>query len=121
MIYWIPFIVLIGSFAGMTAILFRKMPALAEMELKVSQKQGSLSDAKEIIKTLIQYFPGAGKLKYELYLQKALSRAQVLTLKVENKTSLWLEKLRQRANHKNILASHDSNYWKELKKTKKSK
>ena len=74
---------------------------------------------KQEIKRDIKKIPGAEKFDYELYLQKMLSKVRVLTIKTENKTGNWLERLRQRRNGHN---GHDNSaYWEELKKAKKGK
>lgn len=99
--------ILIISLIGVGVILYRKIPiliTLPEDKLKTKFRWPSVS------------FPLVGKLNYELYLQKILSRIRILTLKTENKTGSWLEKLRQRNNRKN---NHKpDNYWEELKKNK---
>jgi len=107
MIEIILFIVFVISLVGMGVILYRKIPmliTLPEDKTKIKFKWPSIS------------LPFFGKLNYELYLQKILSKVRVLTLKTENKTSSWLEKLRQKNNQKN---NHQpDNYWEELKKSK---
>ena len=72
------------------------------------------------IKKTIQIIPGVRRFPYEKYLQKVLSKFRILTLRTENKTGHWLEKLRQRANKKNNSGKKEKdNYWEELKKAKK--
>lgn len=112
-------IVFLGNLIGMGVILFRKIPILSELPegnpplasqnlfLKLKQKLGP-------IKTISS----------EKVLQKFLSKLKILTLKTENKTSDWLERLRQKSlkEKKNL----KDNYWQELKratnqKNKKSK
>lgn len=120
-IYLIPAIILVGSFVGISVVLFKKIPVLTEIEESSSESSESWqSKIKNIVQKIIQYFPGAEKFKYELYLQKTLSKIRILTLKTESQTGLWLEKLRQKANQKNGL-SQDNNYWQKLKKAKKEK
>ena len=108
-------IILFGSFFGMGVILYRKMPALANL----SESPDDLPQISEIIqksKDEVKKIPGVGKLDHELFLQKILSKIRILTLKTENQTGVWLERLRKKRN------SHDKDdYWQELKKTKNGK
>jgi hypothetical protein len=107
--------IFISSFLGMVVILFPKIPVLAGLpEDKTPQNSLTLR-----IKQAVKKLPGSDKFDYEMYLQKLLSKVRVLTMKTENKTGNWLERLRQKAIKKN--GSHTDNYWQELKKTKNAK
>jgi len=108
---------LLTSLSGMGFILLRKVPTLLELPQSSFQKEQILSSIKNEIKRGIKIIPGAQKFDYELYLQKALSKVRVLTLKTESQTGSWLEKLRQRRNGHN----HNAAYWEELKKAKEGK
>ena len=110
-------ILLLTSLSGMGFILIRKIPALVELPELNFQKRQIISGIKKQIKKGLRIIPGAKKFDYELYLQKALSKIRVLTLKTESKTGSWLEKLRQKMNGHN----HDNAYWEELKKAKDGK
>ena len=104
--------ILITSFFGMSAILFRKIPSL--MELPFSKEEVSLvlkvqEKAKEFNSLKLKPFSA------ENFLQKVLLRLKVLILKTENKISYWLEGLQQRSR---IQSSFPENYWQELKKIK---
>ncbi|MBI2626464.1 MAG: hypothetical protein HYW69_02640 [Candidatus Nealsonbacteria bacterium] len=103
--------VLLISLGGISAILFRKIPILVGLREKNISGQSLISKIKRGIKKL----PGAGKIDYDLYLQKMLSRIRVLTMKTESKTGNWLERLRQKRNGHNGA----DEYWEELKKIKK--
>ena len=100
------------SFLGMGVILLRKIPILVNLPA-TKEAQGSL--LAKIKKGAVK-LPGAKKFDYELYLQKALSKVRILTLKTESKTGTWLERLRQRRNGHN-----NDEYWEELKKAKNGK
>ena len=107
-------VLLVGSLAGIGVILYRKIPLLVKLPgIPLNWQSDFLLKIKKGVKRL----PGAETLNYELYLQKVLSRVRVLTLKTENKTSNWLERLRQKNNQKNN--RKPDNYWEELKKSKK--
>ena len=107
-------IILVCSLIGTVVILYRKMPALVKLpETPINLRGPFVLKIKKGVGNL----PGAKRFDYELYLQKILSKIQILTLKTENKTSTWLEKLRQKNNQKN----HHDQYWEELKKAKKGK
>lgn len=109
-------IILIISLLGIGVILYRKLPVLVKLpETPLKLKEPLVLKMKNGIKKL----PGKDKFDYELYLQKILSRVRILTLKTENKTSHWLEKLRQKNNQKNN--HNNEKYWEELKKAKNGK
>lgn len=101
------------SLFGILLILFRKMPLL----VKLPEGNSIWELLTPEIKKGLAKIPGAKNIDYELYLQKMLSKARVLTMKVEGKTGNWLERLRQRRNGHN----HDSEYWEELKNAKDGK
>lgn len=103
--------VLFASFIGIGTIFFRKIPLLVKLPEVESVRESLVSKVRKGVAKL----PGAKKFDYELYLQKMLSKVRVLTLKTENKTGNWLERLRQRRN------GHNNEYWEELKKAKDGK
>lgn len=110
--------ILIISIFGMAVILWRKIPALcklSEQDLDFSFGN-SLADG---IKNGMKKIPGIENFSYDLYLQKVLSKIRVLTMKTENKTGNWLERLRQKNNKKNHTSN--DNYWDTLKKAKDDK
>ena len=108
--------VLLGSFIGMGVIIWRKIPALAELSeeakapgenllLRLKNKIGSISVIKDF--------------NFLAFLQKILSKSRVLTLKTENKIGSWLQKLRERSQKPNNFQSNS--YWQELKNLPSSK
>ncbi len=109
-------IILVLSLLRMATILLRKITILVKLpEIPEESQKTLVLKIKNGVKTL----PGVRGFDYELYLQKILSKIRVLTLKTENKTGGWLEKLRQRTIQKNN--HNNDNYWSELKKAKKGK
>lgn len=106
-------IILGGSLFGMGVILFRKIPVLAELPDVLPQKEeGKLFlKLKEKIKILNPF----KKFSFEIFLQKLLSKIRILTLKTENKTFNWLQKLREKSQKKKF--KENDNYWEELKKS----
>ena len=108
--------ILVFSFLGISVILFRKIPALVSLP---ETSQGTGQPLVKKIRETVKNIPGLKSVPYELYLQKILSKVRVLTMKTENKTGNWLEKLRKRANQKNHFDSDD--YWEELRKAKNGK
>jgi len=110
-------ITLFGSFIGMGVILIRKIPALKEL----SNSHPSATLAPPLINwykwlgekiRIPRYFtmPAA-----EIFLQRILSKIRILTLKLENKTGSWLQKLREKSQKKKF--KENDNYWKEIKKS----
>lgn len=105
-------VILLVSILEIAIIIFRKIPALAELSIPENGKIGFFKKIKDKLKNqrFLRIFPS------EMLLQKALSKIRVLTLKTENKTGCWLSKLRQRALKKK--KDFSDNYWQEIKKEK---
>ncbi|MFH1423599.1 MAG: hypothetical protein ABIG29_01395 [Candidatus Nealsonbacteria bacterium] len=118
MVTLISIIIFILSLAGIVVILLRKIPVLCELpERNFDFSLGnSLAGG---IKDGMKKMPGIKNFSYDLYLQKTLSKVRVLTMKTENKTGSWLEKLRQKNCKKN--STNNDNYWDTLKKAKDDK
>lgn len=113
MIELIATIILVGSLLGMAVILFRKIPALAELPEVSAERfnwKGTFLGLKEKLKILNPF----KSFSSEIFLQKILSKIRILTLRTENKTANWLQKLREKALKKKNL--ENDNYWEELKK-----
>lgn len=106
----IALLILGTSFLGMAVILYRKIPVLTNLPKGTAKK-------KKLSSLRFKKFPIIGSFSYELFLQKLLSKIRILSLKTENKTNTWLEKLRQKANQKNTFSA--DRYWEELKKAKR--
>jgi len=113
-------ITLLVGLTGMTTILFRKMPVLAELPVQESTKTNFLKSTLEKIKHVFRLKNGnSGEtISKEVLLQKILSKIRILTLKIENKISDWLGKLRQKSLQKKNNFSDD--YWQKLKDEKKN-
>ena len=112
MVQLVSLIVFITSFVILAAIIFRKIPALVQFpETAASQVdwRGVFSKIKnpKIFKNF----------SFEVLLQKILSRVRVLTLKTDNKTSSWLQRLREKSRKKKF--SEDDNYWEKVRKSTK--
>jgi len=117
MVELIGILILIGSIAGIGVIVFRKIPVL----VKLPEVSPSTS-FKPLVKNLyreIKNIPGLRSFSSEIFLQKTLSKIRILSLKTDNKTSSWLQKLKERSQKKKT--DENDNYWQELKKTTKHK
>ncbi len=106
-------IILFGSFLGMGAIISRKIPVLVELpEVPARDSwKDTLSKLQEKIKALNPF----KSFSYEIFLQKLLSKVRILSLKTDNKTFNWLQKLREKSQKKKNL--ENDNYWQEIKKS----
>jgi len=109
MLELIALIVLICSFLGILLILIQKIPILVTLPER-KQKNSIFFGVKEKAKEIRPF----KSFSFEIFLQKFLLRIKILTLKTENKTSKWLQKLRERSK-KNDKA--EDNYWQEIKKS----
>ncbi|MFH1582491.1 MAG: hypothetical protein ABIA08_01895 [bacterium] len=97
------------SFLGMGIIIYRKLPELVNLPEKSLASLGF----KQMISELKESKSGSTA-SIELVLQKVLSRVRIVILKSDNKTSNWLQSLRQRSQ-KNKFSENDT-YWKDVKK-----
>lgn len=111
-------IALFVSFASLGYIVGRKVPLL--LTFPARQEGDSvkeiLQNTKEKIQNSIVFKAVSSP---SLLLQKLLSKARVFSLRTENKTSQWLERLRKRSQEKKALFSED--YWKQLRKGREKK
>ncbi|MFH1714111.1 MAG: hypothetical protein ABH831_00765 [Candidatus Nealsonbacteria bacterium] len=103
-------IFLIVGLCGMGVIFIKKMSVLSE-----------LPEADPVSLDLKTFFQKARetqplkRISLEVVLQKALSKTRVLILKSDNKTSSWLQKLREKSQ-KDKFGENDS-YWKDIRKS----
>lgn len=106
-------IVFLSSFGGLFYMVAKKLPLLCA--LPQGEKEGLSTFLSQKVKTRIQNFE-VSKLvtSPDLFLQKLLSKARIVSLKTEMKTNDWLVRLRQRSQEKGEKFS--SNYWDKLKK-----
>lgn len=106
-------IVLVTSFCGMSFIVLRKIPILVNLSLPEVERTPSSASVLKLKERIFNSFSLVD------FLEKTLLKIKILTLKIENKITLWLEKLRRHSqNQKNHL---NDNYWDELKKVKNGK
>jgi hypothetical protein len=117
MIDLIAAIILFISFFGILVILFRKIPVL--VNLPISEQIISQEPLFLRLKNKIKNFPFLKSWSFENFLQKLLSKIRILTLKTENKTANWLQKLRERSQKKKEI--ENDKYWEEIKKIKNEK
>ena len=107
--------ILIGSLLGIGVILIRKIPVLVELPEVIKKPSGEPFWLK--LKRKIKNIPGFKSFSYEIFLQKLLSRIRILTLKTDNKTSSWLQRLREKSRKQKF--QDNDNYWEEIKKSTK--
>ncbi len=112
MIEIIALIILLGSFAGMAVIAYRKIPVLIALPIRGNTIPRILGSLKYIISNneAIKSF------SVETILQRYLSKIMVFILKIENKIGEWLMKLRQRNIEKKKKFTGD--YWQKIMKKK---
>ena len=107
-------IILISSLAGMGIILSSKVLVLKELP-RVQTQNFSESFFKttknEIKKIFLKFF------SFDLLLQKILSRFRILTLRAENKSFIWLQKLREKKKREKNKEKEDNNYWQNVKES----
>ncbi|MFH1462465.1 MAG: hypothetical protein ABIG08_02155 [bacterium] len=109
-------IVLIISLIGMGMIVFQKIPVLARLS-EVSVKAGPKENLFWGLRSRVKNSKHFNSSVFEVFLQKLLSKFRILTLKAENKTGNWLQRLREKSK-KNKFGDND-NYWKNIRKLTK--
>ena len=106
----IALIIFFSSLIGMAVIIWRKLPVLVELPEAAEEQKENLFLR---LKNKVADIPFVKNFSFELFLQKILSRIRVLTMRTENKTAGWLQKLREKSQkEKNF---QNDNYWQELK------
>lgn len=108
----IALITLLFSLSGISIIIFRKIPRLLTLpqDLPFQFNLNNLFLRLKILNPLKDF-------SFELFLQKVLSKIRILTLRTENKTANWLQRLRARSQEKKF--NEDDTYWEEIKKSTK--
>ena len=111
----IAIIILVFSLLGMGVIILRKIPILVTLPEVVpkKKKESLISRLKKEIKKINPF----RNFSYEIFLQKILSKIRILSLKAENRTFNWLQKLREKSKKE----KENDDYWQEIKKSTKSK
>jgi len=110
----IAFIIFLCSLISIGVMIYRKIPLLLKLPKTAPSYfvwQRFFLKAKEL-NPLKQF-------SSEMFLQKTLSKVRVLTLKTDNKTSSWLQSLRQKTQKKKF--QEDDKYWEEIKKSTRKK
>jgi len=105
-------IVLFFSLIGMALILGRKIPQIALLP-EVAPAPFHLKDMVSRVKSVSPF----RKVSFEMLLQKMLSKTRILILKTDNKTSNWLQRLREKSQ-KSRFGENDT-YWKDIKRSTK--
>ncbi|MFH1451279.1 MAG: hypothetical protein ABIF89_01555 [bacterium] len=95
-----------GSFIGIMVILYRKNPLLISLPARKEMIAAQIGDRIKDLPFLKSIFSG-------VLLQRVLSKIRILTLKIENKISLWLTALRLRSLKQKVY--QNDNYWQDLK------
>ncbi len=121
MIELITIIILLGSLIGIGVILYRKIPDLRKLEdfkkEQVSNKSilnpGLETERRRFLKP--DFSLDSTQYRFETLLQKLLSRIKVLTMKIENRISGHLQRLRERAQQRKKV--NEDEYWQKLKKS----
>ena len=104
--------ILLGSFAGIIAILYRKISLLRELP-----SQGGRGGLREFVVGNVKNVVKSERLQTvspERILHKALSKIRVLAMKTENQTGEWLKELRQRSQERKTKFSES--YFEQFKK-----
>ena len=106
-------VVLMSSISGIGLMAYKKTPILIELsEMKKAPREENLVS---VLRKKIQSEKFFSNFSSEIFLQKLLSRVKTLALKTENKTSLLLQKLREKSKKRQI--SKKDNYWEKIKKS----
>ena len=111
MVEIIALITLFLSLGGIGIIVWRKIPVLVKLPEVLPEKNESFGLK---LKKKFQKFNFFKNFSFEIFLQKLISKIRILTLKGDNLTFNWLQKLKERMKKKKL---ENDNYWEELKKS----
>lgn len=112
-------IILIVSFLGMLVIFVRKIPTLVALPTEDRTSKDSL-----FLKLRDRFWVTRNShpfksFSFEIFLQKILSRARILILKIERKIADCLQKMREKSKKEKGIGN--DNYWTELKNSTNKK
>lgn len=110
MLELVALIVLILSLCCLGLIILKKVPLLLELPETVPFS----FNWQECLKKIKSCCP-FNNFSFGIFLQKTLSKIRILTLKTDNKTSNWLQRLREKNQKKKI--EQDDDYWQQLRKS----
>lgn len=97
---------------GMSVIVIRKIPVLAELPTQQIKGTSTFGKIREKIRNS-RVFKSVSK---GILLQKILSKVRIFLLRTDNKTSNWLIRLRQKSLKNR--SKFSNNYWEKVKKGK---
>ena len=112
MVQLVSFIIFTVSFIALGIIIFRKIPFLLQLP-EIAPARIDWQSFVSRIKTQKPF----KDFSFEILLQKILSKVRILTLKTDNKTSGWLQGLREKSKKKKF--GEDDNYWENVRKSTK--
>jgi hypothetical protein len=101
-------IIFVSSLLGLVIFIWRKLPVLAANQLDESVLGDSMPVLmrKRLLKKL-----GLENFSFEILLQKIISKIRIISLKTDQKTFVWLRKLREKNQKKRL---EDANYWERI-------
>ena len=107
--------ILIISFLSLVIFAYRKIPVLIKLP-----SGGDVAGSGFLlkVKNRIKNIPALKNFSPEIFLQKIVSQARVLSLKADHKTANWLKTLRQKTQKKKL---ENGSYWQEIKNSKNLK
>lgn len=94
MLNLIALIVFLCSLVGLGFIIYKKIPTLNSLPKEAYNK---INWKNIFLKLKNSSFLKNFYFNFNIFLQKLLSKIKVLTLKIENKVSQWLQELRKRS------------------------
>lgn len=103
-------IILVGSLMGIVVVLWRKLPLLNQLPMNEMMTGPSFLSK---IKNKIHPVRLVKNVPMETLLQKMLSKFRVFAMKTEQKTAVWLQKLREKSARKKKF--QNDNYWNKVK------
>jgi hypothetical protein len=101
------------SFLGLIVFIYRKIPALKSISINPAIIPGE--SLLSSVKNKISVVPGLKNFSLEMILHRIISKIRIFSLKTDQKTFSWLQKLREK-NQKNRM--ENPNYWEEIEKGK---
>ena len=114
MLELIVIIIFLVSLFGMAVIALSKIPTLKELEVRKKPKARSFLQVVKKIKhdLFLRYKKFTTSDAWNAFLQRALSKIKIFSLKIEAKCSRLLESMRE----KTVKSKQDQKYWEKMSK-----
>lgn len=105
--------IMIGSSIGMGIIILRRIPTLRTMDVRQKHRKSFAGETKRKIQRVSYRFLTkiSEAFRWNVILQRSLSKMKIWNLKIESKINHWLALIRERSRRE----KESEGYWQTLK------